>query len=219
MTVRRRRWGAPIVAPVLAVAVALAGCALGERPSFDQAPTDVGTTTGDASIDAVLTRLDNAGQAVFTAGYTATLVFNNQTTAARATQSSPARRAVQIGEITFVTDETGGRTCVDGGCTPTIDAAAVSNTGLTPEFFFGDVAKRLRRAAQSKIGPSVPSTKFVAGADATCVAIPVTGGAVQACVFIDGVVAEFIGGDVVVSADSYVAAPDDAMFGLAVSGP
>jgi hypothetical protein len=197
----------------------LASCALGERPSFEQGPTLEGTPTGDAAIDAVLTQLDNIDQAVFTADYTATVVFNQVTTAVRATQTEPLRRAVTIGEVTFITDVTGSRTCTAGACEPLIDAASVSNTGVSPDFIWGDVAKRLRRAAASQVNAPVASTKLIASKEATCVAIPVTNGAVQACVFIDGVLAEFIGGDVTMRAESYTTVGDETPFLAVVSGP
>ena len=88
----------------------------------------------------------------------------------------------------------------------------MSDTGVTPEFASGDMAKRLRRDAVARIGTPTASTMDVAGATATCVDVPVTGGTKQYCAFDDGALARFVGGDVTIDVNGYRPAVDDAQF-------
>lgn len=203
-----RRLSLPSICSALAVVVTvcLTGCATGQRPYFEDTPTVVGTPTGDAAIDAVLVLLDQVDSATFTATYNVTLLFGNVTTPATVTQAGgSSRRAVTLGAVRYTTDGQGTRTCrLDtGACTDGADPAAVSNTGVTPEFAFGDIAKRLRRDAASRIGPGVASAQTIAGQNATCVEVPVTGGVKAYCALQDGVVASFAGADVLIDLNEY----------------
>jgi hypothetical protein len=200
------------------VGTLVTGCALGERPTIEDTPTAVGTMTGEPAIDAVLDRFDAAPSAMFTADYTAILAFGGTTTAVAVTQDGrdPAatRRAVTIGDVRYITAPAGTSTCsvAAATCTSGIDAARVSDTGVTPEFASGDMAKRLRRDAVARIGTPTASTMEVAGATATCVDVPVTGGTKQYCAFDDGALARFVGGDVTIDVNSYRPTVDDAQF-------
>lgn len=198
---------------MLSAALLLTACGLGERPSFDDSPTVVGTATGDPAIDAVLDLLDGVGGSMFTASYQGTLKFGGVVTAATVTQVGP-RRSVTIGQVRYLRDGGSSRTCrLDtSSCTDGVDAAAVSDTGLTPEFAFGDMAKRLRRDAQAKIGPSVASVVQVAGIPATCVDVVVSGGTKQYCVLSDGVVARFRGADIDLELLTHVPTSDESLF-------
>src|SRR5690242_6460239 len=89
----------------------LTACMTGERPSFEQSPTDVGTMTGDAAIDAVLADLDGIRDAVFTAEYTGEQLFGGTTSTLQVTQSSPTNRSVTIGDVRFLTDGAESQTC------------------------------------------------------------------------------------------------------------
>ncbi len=191
----------------------LTACALGERPYFDDSPTIVGTATGDTAIDAVLDRLDAVGGSMFTASYDSTLRYGGVESTAEVTQVGP-RRSVTIGKVRYVNDGGSTRTCVldTGVCEDGIQAAAVSNTGLTPEFAFGDMAKRLRRDAQARIAPSVASTTEIAGVQATCVDVQVSGGSKQYCVLDDGVIARFVGADVELELQRYQPSADETLF-------
>ena len=86
-------------------------------------------------------------------------------------------------------------------CDSGIDASRVSDTGVTPDFVFGDMAKRLRRDGAARVGTPVASTRQIAGAAATCVDVPVTGGTKQYCAFDDGVLARYVGGDLTIDAE------------------
>jgi hypothetical protein len=198
---------------ILGSALVITACALGERPSFDDSPTVVGTATGDPAIDAVLDLLDSVGGATFTADFQSTLRFGGVVSSAKVTQVGP-RRSVTIGKVRYVNDGGSTRTCVldTGVCEDGTRAAAVSNTGLGPEFAFGDMAKRLRRDAQARIAPSTASTAEIAGQQATCVDVQVSGGTKQYCALGDGVVARFLGADVELVLQRYVPSPDETLF-------
>ena len=197
------------------VALCLSGCALGERPSFDETAiiTADGTMTGDPAIDAVLARLDDVGAAQFTATYRAVVTFGGITTDVTVVQAGGgARRSTTIGEVTFRTIDGTVSTCVQGVCTSGSDAVRVSDTGVTPELAFGAMAKRLRRDAVARIGDTVASTMEVSGETATCVDVPVSGGTKVYCALANGVLARFVGGDVTVELTSYEPVVDPAAF-------
>ena len=210
MPVRRMAF---VVATAFA-SIATTGCMVGERPSFEQAPTAAGALTGDPSIDSVLSLLDSVESAVFSASYQALVVFNGVASSVTAAQASSTQRSMTIGDVRYVTDQNGTRTCsvAAGSCTPVLNAAAVSDTGVTPEFVFGDVARRLRRDANARIGPSVASTREVAGEQATCVDVPLSGGTKQYCALSNGVLARFVGADVTVDMTSYQRIVDPTLF-------
>ena len=210
MPVRRMAF---VVATAFA-SIGTTGCMVGERPSFEQAPTAAGALTGDPSIDSVLSLLDSVESAVFSASYQALVVFNGVASSVTAAQASSTQRSMTIGDVRYVTDQNGTRTCsvAAGSCTPVLNAAAVSDTGVTPEFVFGDVARRLRRDANARIGPSVASTREVAGEQATCVDVPLSGGTKQYCALPNGVLARFVGADVTVDMTSYQRIVDPTLF-------
>jgi len=210
MPVRRMAF---VVATAFA-SIGTTGCMVGERPSFEQAPTAAGALTGDPSIDSVLSLLDSVESAVFSASYQALVVFNGVASSVTAAQASSTQRSMTIGDVRYVTDQNGTRTCsvAAGSCTPVLNAAAVSDTGVTPEFVFGDVARRLRRDANARIGPSVASTREVAGEQATCVDVPLSGGTKQYCALSNGVLARFVGADVTVDMTSYQRIVDPTLF-------
>ena len=129
----------------LAAALLLAGCFTGERPSFTTQQNGAGTLTGDAAIDALLTRLDAAAVTTptFTAGYDLVVKFGD----ARKTATVAAdgeHRAVTIDPVRFVQTEAGSRTCIAGVCNDGERAQAISDTQLTFAFYGADAATRLR---------------------------------------------------------------------------
>lgn len=203
---------------LLLVAAALAAltsaCAVGQRPYFDDTPTAAGQLTGDPAIDAVLGRLDQVTSSVFTADYRTVLVFDGTMSEVRASQAGPTRRSTTVGDVRYISDDAGSRTCSVSAatCTPTIDAAATSNTGVTPDFVFGDVAKRLRRDALARIAPTTASTLEIAGQQATCVDVPVSGGVKVYCALDDGALARLVSGDVTADLTAYAPAADESLF-------
>jgi hypothetical protein len=121
---------------------------------------------------------------------------------------------VTIGDVRYISTGGSTSTCSVAAteCRDGIDAARVSDTGVTPEFTFGDMAKRLRRDAVARIGTTTASTRDIAGTTATCVDVPVTGGTKQYCVFDSGALARFVGGDVTIDATSYLPTVNESLF-------
>src|SRR5690606_21900807 len=153
--------------------------------------------------------------ATFAAQYSARVVFSGTTTELSATQAgTPQRRSVTIGDIRFVTDVGLTRTCTlsTRSCSDGIDAARVSNTGVTAEFVFGDLARRLRRDAAAQVSAGVASTIPVTDESATCVDVPLSAGTSVYCVLDNGVVTRFVGGDVVIELESYAETVDETQF-------
>lgn len=200
--------------PLAALVLLTAGCMTGERPTFSTAPTAAGTMTGDANIDAVLTRFDAIDSSIFTASYTATLVYDGTVTQVSVSQAGPERRSITIGAVRFLTDGSNTQTCVlsTGACTAGIDARVVSNTGVTPDLVTGDIAKRPRRSATSKVGPTTASTPEIAGQSTLCVDVPLSGGTAVYCALGAGVPARFNGGDLTLELTSYAAVADETQF-------
>jgi hypothetical protein len=220
-TAPTRQTGRPVgrrLAGLAAIALLCAGCGLGQRPTIASTPTAVGTMTGDNAIDQVLARLDLVSSAVFTANYTAVLAYGTTASAISVAQDgaepTAVRRSVTIGDVRYITVPDSAMTCAvaTGECDDGIDPARVSDTAVTPDFAFGDMAKRLRRDATAKIGTAVISTRDVAGATSTCVDVPVTGGTKQYCAFDDGVLARYVGGDATIDVDSYETTVDESLF-------
>ena len=197
------------------LALGVAGCMEGQRPSFEDSPTVEGTMTGDPAIDAVLTRLDAVSDSVFTAEFTVTLLFGGAVSSSTVSgDAAQTRQSVTIGNVRYISEATGRRTCALDTliCEPEIQAAAVSNTGLTPDFAFGDMAKRLRRDAVARIGTATASDIELAGRTSTCVDVPVSGGTKQYCVFDNGVIARFAGADLTVDALTITDVVDETLF-------
>jgi hypothetical protein len=174
--------------------------------------------TGDPAIDAVLALYDDVRGAVFTANYTAVLAYGSKSSDVRVTQdgrdATNVRRSVTVGDVRYITTPGASSTCTvsSAQCTGGIDPARVSDTGVTPEFTFGDMAKRLRRDATARVGSTTASTREMPGGTATCVDIPVTGGTKEYCAFADGVLARFVGADVTIDVTGYRTAVDESLF-------
>ena len=198
----------------IVLSVALAGCMTGQRPTLGTAPTVVGLETGDANVDVVLTLLDGVSNAVFTAQYDATLRFGGTVTAVTVTQDGPSHRSVTIGDTRYITDATGTRTCIvsAGTCVAGADQQPISNTGVTSDLVFGDVAKRLRRFADTRTAATTAAQNTIAGQTATCVDLPLGTNVSTFCALADGVLARLIDGDVTVELTSYAPTPDITLF-------
>jgi hypothetical protein len=165
---RRSRRDLPLA--VLALATLLSGCATGARASLRPDSTAV----GNAAVDAVLARLWALPRAVYAATYEATVGFDGSTAEVSATQASPVRHSLTIGDVRFLVDDTRVETCSleSGDCVAGHDAARVSDTLLAPDFLYSNVGARLRRDFDAAIGPPVASTEETDGGTATCVTVP-----------------------------------------------
>ena len=97
------------LAAIVGLSVVLGGCFTGPRSELRP---DL-STTGDAAIDAVLSRVEQVGAAVFTASYDADNAFAGTTTPVTITQSAPDRRVTVIGDVSYVVEGPRVRTCSD----------------------------------------------------------------------------------------------------------
>jgi hypothetical protein len=202
----RRAWAAAFVA----AAAVLTGCATGERPTLASGPV----MTGDAAVDAVLQQLEQTRTSMFTANYDILTRFGGTTRPATVVQAGPARRAITVGRVRFIVDAADTATCNidDGTCSPTIEAARISDTQLAPDFFATSAAVRLRRAAAARVGATTASTATIAGQPATCVAIPVTGTTETYCALAGGPLARLDAADTKIELTGWSATPDESQF-------
>jgi hypothetical protein len=193
-----------------ALTLALSGCFTGERPTLAEEATE----TGDAPADAVLALLDTAGDATFTSEYDVLTRFGDITSTAIVSQNGANRRAVTIGPIRFIVDETGTATCDldDGECTDTIDVQRISDLQLTTDFYTSSAAARLRRDTRLRAGATRASTETIAGEPATCVVVPVTGGESTYCALDSGPLARLDAADLKIDLTSYSPQPDADQF-------
>jgi hypothetical protein len=204
---RSRRLGAGLVA---AMTVLLSACFTGERPRL----VEGATSTGDAAADAVLNRLEVAGDAAFTGDYEVVTKFGDVTTPATVVQAGPARRAITIGDVRFIVDGADTATCDLGSdsCSTTIDAARVSNLQLTPDFYAASPAARLRRDTEQRAGPTRASSETIAGQPATCVVITTTEGESTYCALDSGPLARLEAADLSIELTDYSPTPDESQF-------
>ncbi len=201
------------VALVLSAAL-LAGCFTGKRPYFTDEPFPAGTMTGDASIDAVLAKLDAVTSGPATAAYSVLTKFGN-TTASAVVILDAGSRSVTIGNVRYIDTPNAQATCAEDGSVPCLaglDATKVSNIGITVDFYAADTAKRLRRDFRAMIGPSSPHVETIADQPVTCVDLPLSGGVAVYCVMDNGMVARLDDGDVAVNLTLFGAAADASKF-------
>ena len=196
--------------------VLLGGCFTGKRPSFKDDPFPVGTMTGDAAVDAVLTKLDAASAGPITAAYSVLTKFGNTTSQAIVVLDA-GNRSVVIGNVHYIDTPGAQATCAQDASVPCIDgldASKVSNIGITIDFYAADTAKRLRRDFRSMIGPSTPHVETIADQTATCVDVPLSGGTAVYCVMDSGLIARLDDGDVAVNLTLFgaVADPNEFVF-------
>lgn len=206
--------------PLLVGATALlAGCFTGARPSFGSGdPFAAGTATTDPNAREMLQLLDQGATGPLHAEYDVLTKYGNTTTTARVSVDGK-RRNVVIANVRYLQSDEGAWTCSANGTVPCVaglDPTRVSNVGLTVEFFGADVARRIRRDEQAKIGPSTLSHRAIGGQAATCLDIPLGRGTSRYCVLTSGVIALLDGGDVRVTLTAYTPTVDAADFELPV---
>lgn len=200
----------PFVLPLLL----LTGCQLGERPSFSSDPFPPGSLTGDPYIDAVLQRLDGVTSGPVTAVYSVLRKYGNTEYTATVILSN-GQRAVTLGNTKYLQTEPVVQTCAIDGSSPCVNgivAQASSDVGLTIDFYAADTAKRLRRDAQAKTGPSLTHTDTIGDQIATCVDTPLTGGTAVYCALDNGMLAKLDDGDVLVTLTMYSETADLTAF-------
>ena len=199
-----------LCALALGLVVTLSSCFTGERPRLAEGAS----TTGDQAADAVLSRLDAAGETAFTADYTVVTKFGSITTPVTVAQTGPARRAVTIGRVRFIVDGADTATCdLDTEeCSTTIDTARVSNLQLTPDFYASSAAARLRRDTELRAGPTESSIETIGGQPATCVVVTTTDGESSYCALDAGPLARLDAADLSIELTDYSPTADETQF-------
>ena len=179
----------------------LTGCFTGERPYFNDEPFPAGAMTGNAEVDAVLTRFDAVTPGPATAAYSVLTKFGNVTNDA-VVVIADGSRSVTIGNVRYIETPNGVATCSEDSsqpCTGTLDAFRVSDIGVTIDFYAAEAATRLRRDFRAAIAPPTGRAVVIAEQSATCVDVPLPGGVAVYCALENGLVARLDDGDVAVN--------------------
>ena len=197
-----------------ALLLLLTGCFTGPRPSYTAEPFPPGSSTGDAAIDNVLAQLDAINDGPYTVDYTVLTKFGNITRPASVSVAA-GRRSVTVGNVRFITSNGAPQTCIldnSDPCSSSIESARISDTQITPDFYAADSAKRLRRSAVARIGPTIARTEQIAGQSATCVDVAVSGGVSVFCALTNGPLARLDDGAVKIELTQYTPALDESLF-------
>jgi len=200
-------------------AIALMGCATGQRPTFEDetelAPID---STGSVEIDAVLELLNGVERSDFTAGYQIETKFNSVSSTGLVVQAPGGRLSVTVENdertVRFIVEGLDERTCDmrTGECETSLNDARISDTQLPHTFYGPAFARRLAADAERRIGDPTLYDREIAGQSATCVDVVVTGGTKTYCAVESGLLASFVGADVTIELTSYSPEPDDTKF-------
>ncbi len=201
-----------LIASVLTAAV-LSGCFTGQRPSFeDEQPLD--EPTGNEAIDAVLTRLDTADTATFSADYDILTKLGGLESIATVVHAPDGRRSITVNDVRFLINTGTDSTCdlVDDTCEAAINDARISDTQLTHDFYAGSFAQRLRVDADRRVGDPTGYEITQAGQQALCVDVPVTGGVKSYCAVEAGPLARYDGADQFIEMTAIGDVIDEAAF-------
>lgn len=197
---------------VAALLILLAsGCFTGKRPKLSDDPFSPGTPTGNADVDAILTLLDRAASGPATVQYEILRKADPKTTAATVVVRG-SDLSVTVGDVRYLDLQGLRQTCTQGMCTDTWQAQRISDTGVTPQFYDEQIARKLRRYVPALIGPVVASTEDVGGTSAECRGLPLSGGTAKYCVYPSGLIASADDGDIRITATSTTPAADEAAF-------
>jgi hypothetical protein len=209
----RRRHLLTLTGVALSV-LGLAGCVTGERPTLEE--TASAASVGDAPVDAVISRLETTGGAAFTATYELTNNYGPVTRTATVSQLPDGRRSVTIGDVRFLFGGASNATCQLGTgveqCRDGVEDAAVSDLQVTHQFYDRSAVDRLRTDAGRDVGFTEGYATEIAGQPATCVSVPVNGGAKVWCALDSGPLASYQGPDVTITMTSYSPVGDETLF-------
>ena len=200
-------------AAVCRVALALAGCITGPRPSFDD-DEPARTDTGDPAVDAVLDRLEAVAPEQFTATYELLTRLGGLESTATVVQADNSRRSITINDVRYLNGSGTASTCnlTSGECEASINDARVSNVQVTHEFYGSSFAQRLRVDASRRIGDTEGYEITQADRPALCVDVPVSGGTKSYCAFEKGPLARYDGADLFIQATTLTDVPDETAF-------
>ena len=204
----------PFIAAGLAavVGLVLSGCITGQRPSFeDEQPAE--GATGNEAIDAVLQQLDAAGSTTLTAVYEISAATGDDARAA-VVIADDTRTSITVGDRRYLLENGAGITCdlTADECEASINDAHISNLQITHDFFGPAFAQRLRVDADRRIADPTGFEQSIAGQDAVCVTVPVTGGDKLYCALDAGVLARYQGADTLIDLIRYRPRPDENRF-------
>jgi len=184
----------------------LAGCAVGPRPTLvDVAVVD------DAAAANVLDRLSRSPQQAFTATYDITPAVTTNRTIATVRRFLDGTVETRIGSVVYTTYPLGtSTTCDPTGerCDDFINDARISDLSI-PNLFWGPAfEQRLTTDVNRRIGTSEGSTATIADQSATCVTVRIPSaidavGSVIYCALDLGVLARYVGADVVIELTSF----------------
>ncbi len=202
-----------ILTPVLVAALTLAGCATGQRPSFDAdqpllAPTD------DPAIDAVLDRLDSVELEQFTADYTILTRLGGLESTATVVQADNSRSSVTLNDVRYLNGTGNAATCslTTKECEATINDARTSDIQVTHDFYGSSIARRLRVDAARRLDNARGYDTTIAGQNATCADVAVSGGTKTYCAVDSGVLARYDGADLMIELVGFSDVADETKF-------
>jgi hypothetical protein len=204
------------VLALLVLGSLLTSCFTGKRPSASEDPFPRGASSGNPSIDQVLTLLDASTSGPYTAEYSVLTKYGNTRRSATVAVDGE-RRSVTIGDVRFITVGSASGTCLlntANPCSTTIDPARVSDTQITPTFYAADAAKRLRRDATSIIGDALLHVDTIGGQSSTCVDVPLPGGTAVFCAMSGGPLTRLEDASVSIEMTSFASTVDESLFAL-----
>jgi hypothetical protein len=206
---RRRR----AVVALLVGAVSVSACATGQRPTFD-ADQPALAPTGDPAADAVLDRLDGIDLQQFTADYSVLTRLGGQESTATVVQADNSRRSVTINDIRYLNGTGTAATCnlTTGECEASINDARTSDLQLAHDFYGVSMARRLRVDAGRRLDNARGYVDTIAGQQATCADVPVSGGTKTYCVLDSGVLARYDGADLKIELTNISNIADETKF-------
>ncbi len=201
------------VVALLVGTVSISACATGQRPSFD-ADQPALAPTGDPAADAVLDRLDGIDLEQFTADYSILTRLGGQESTATVVQADNSRRSVTVNDIRYLNGTGNAATCnlTTGECEASINDARTSDLQVTHDFYGISMARRLRVDADRRIDNSRGYLDTIAGQQATCADVPVSGGTKTYCVLDSGVLARYVGADLQIELTSISNVADETKF-------
>lgn len=169
----------------------VAGCALGERPTLmpatTLAPAMANEPTGVVAVDALLERLANAPNAVYTANYSITRLLG-PVVAAAVVANTPGTTSITVRDVRYLIGAEGTQTCTlsTAACTSGIDAAPVADLSIAPGFSTESVSAQIRVSMSRRNGEPIMSSQVIAGQSSECVSIGVGAGTETYCVTASG---------------------------------
>ena len=193
-----------VAAAAFALMVLAVSCASGSS----SAGLSANATTGDATVDTMLGRIDAVSKVSFTATYSLTRKLGDATADARVSQAPP-RLSIVIRDVKFIAGDL-ERTCDlrTSQCVSGVLAQRVADVTAGLGFYGPTAATQIRVTMSRRSGAVTTGNRRIAGRDATCVGIDVGGGTETYCALSNGVVALIDRADVLVELTSYQDAPD-----------